>query len=67
MTPEKSVESASAAQGESAEAGQPDTGPVGLGNAVASAPTEHSPETLGPKVMAEDTLPWGPFLNPFQE
>jgi hypothetical protein len=57
MTAEESVESASAAQEESAEADQPDTGPVGLGDAVASASPENSPKPLGPKLIAEDTLP----------
>jgi serine/threonine protein kinase len=51
MTPGESMEE------ESAESGQPDTGPVGLGDAVASASTHDSPEALGPKVMAEDTPP----------
>jgi serine/threonine protein kinase len=57
MTPGESMEGASVAQEESAESGQPDTGPVGLGDAVASASTHDSPKALGPKVMAEDTLP----------
>src|SRR5690349_16369748 len=51
------MENASAAQGESAEADPPDAGPVGLGDAVASASTQDSPETLGPKVMAAETIP----------
>jgi serine/threonine protein kinase len=53
----ESIERASIAEDESAEAKQPDAGPVGLGEAVASATTEHLPEPLGPKVMAEETLP----------
>jgi serine/threonine protein kinase len=57
MTPGESVESASVAQTENAEEGQPEEGPVGLGEAVASASTEDSPETLGPRVMAEETPP----------
>jgi serine/threonine protein kinase len=57
MTPEESVESASAALEESAEADQPDTGPVGLGDAVASASPENSPKPLGPKVIAEEMPP----------
>jgi len=57
MTPEKSVEGASVARGERAEAEQPDAGPVGLGDAAASASPENSPKPLGPKVMAEETLP----------
>jgi hypothetical protein len=52
-----SVESASVAQEETAEAGQPDAGPVGLGDAAASASSGDTPETLSPKVMAEETLP----------
>jgi eukaryotic-like serine/threonine-protein kinase len=56
-TPGEPVESASVAQEESAEADPPDAGPVGLGDAVASASTEDSAEALGPKVMAEDTPP----------
>jgi serine/threonine protein kinase len=56
-TPGEPVENASVAQPESAEEGQPDAGPVGLGEAVASASTEDSPETLGPRVMAAETPP----------
>jgi serine/threonine protein kinase len=56
-TPGEPVESASVAQTENAEEGQPDTGPVGLGEAVASASTEDAPETPGPRVMAEETPP----------
>jgi eukaryotic-like serine/threonine-protein kinase len=50
-------EGASVAQEETEEADQPDAGPVGLGDAVVSAATGDTPETLGPKVMAEDALP----------
>jgi hypothetical protein len=57
MTPGESVESASVAQEVRAEADEADAGPVGLGDAVASASTEDSAEAHGPKVMAEDTLP----------
>jgi serine/threonine protein kinase len=57
MTPGESVERTSVAQPEHAEQGQPEAGPVGLGEAVASASTEASPETLGPRVMAEETPP----------
>jgi serine/threonine protein kinase len=57
MTPRGSVEGASVVQEESAEAEQPDAEPVGLGEAAASASTRDAPEALGPKVMAQDTLP----------
>jgi serine/threonine protein kinase len=53
----ESLESAFVAQPENADGGQPEAGPVGLGDAVASASMEDSSETLGPKVMAEETLP----------
>jgi hypothetical protein len=44
-------------QAGSAEAGQPEARPVGLGEAVASASPVDSPETLGPKAMAAETPP----------
>lgn len=57
LTPGDSAESASVAQEETAEADQPDAGPVGLGDAAVSAATGDTSETLGPKVMADETLP----------
>jgi serine/threonine protein kinase len=57
MTPAESEEGASVVQEETAEADQPDAGPVGLGDAAVSAATGDTPETLGPKVMAEEALP----------
>jgi serine/threonine protein kinase len=57
MTPGDSAESASVAQEEIAEARQPDAGPVGLGDAAASASTGDTSENLGPKVMADEALP----------
>jgi serine/threonine protein kinase len=57
LSVEESVESASVAQAESAEAEQPDAEPVGLGEAAASASTEHAPEAFGPKVMAQEMPP----------
>jgi serine/threonine protein kinase len=56
-TPAESQEGASVAQEETAEADRPGAGPVGLGDAAVSAATGDSPETLGPKVMAEETPP----------